>query len=197
MSWEKTGTSKVVCPCGCGKIYQTHYENDWLSHESGPVIIDCEVCSKKYKIESKYFCPKPYHDYTIYYLTPIDYPDYVKTTGADIVYGERKNLEDIDFYIYLIEHYTLKSLAEAYQEYSEKGYSASVSKEAKGIRGLYREKYGKVKIKLVLEEILKAMVNYNNHIGNYINRTAEDDKEKEEYNTYLKTKREHQIKLDI
>ena len=113
------------------------------------------------------------------------------------MYGECKKLEDIDFYIYLIEHYTLKSLEEAYQEYSEKGYSASVSKEAKGIQRLYREKYGKVKITLVLAEISKAMTNYNSHIGNYTNRKSEDDKEKEEYDAYLKIKKKHQIKLDI
>lgn len=197
MGWEELGTSKVMCPCGCGSIHQVHYGDDWNRYRDGSIIIDCEVCSKKYKVESKYFCPKPYHDYTIYYLTPIDYPDYVKTAGADIVYGQCKKLEDIDFHIYLIEHYTLESLLDAYKEYSEKGYSATVSKEAKGIRGLYRDKHGKVKIKLVLDEILEAIINYNNYEGNYINRKAEDDKERMEYERYLKTKREHQIKLDI
>ena len=197
MSWEEMGMRKIKCPCRCGSIYQKHFMDDWNRCRNDEPIIDCAVCEKKYKIESEYFDRKPYHNYTIYYLIPKDYPDYVKTTGADIVYGECKKLEDIDFYIYLIEHYEFKSLAETYQEYSEKGYSASVSKEAKGIQRLYREKYGKVKIKLVLEEILKAMINYKSYIGNYINRKAEDDKEKEEHDAYLKIKKEHQIKLDI
>lgn len=72
-----------------------------------------------------------------------------------------------------------------------------MSKEAKGVQRLYRKKYGKIKIKLILEEMLKAMNNYNGHIGNYLNRITEDAKEEKEYETYLKIKREHQIKLNI
>lgn len=59
------GTSKVTCSCGYGSIYQSQYSDDWNRYSDGPVIIDCEICSKKYKIELKYFYPKPYHDYTI------------------------------------------------------------------------------------------------------------------------------------
>lgn len=64
-----------------------------------------------------------------------------------------------------------------------------MSKEAKGIRGLYRDKYGKVKLKLLLEVIW----NYSKYEGNYINRKAEDNEEKKEHEEYLKIKREHQI----
>lgn len=31
------------------------------------VIIDCKECIKNYDIISEYFCPKPKHDYIIYY----------------------------------------------------------------------------------------------------------------------------------
>ena len=35
--------------------------------EYGPYI-DCEECRKIYDIKSEYYCPKPKHEFTIYYL---------------------------------------------------------------------------------------------------------------------------------
>ena len=40
--------------------------------------IDCEECNKKYEIISEYFCPKPKHDYTIYYLKDKNSVDKIK-----------------------------------------------------------------------------------------------------------------------
>ena len=41
--------------------------DDWNRIEEETPIIQCEECSKRYKIESKYFNPKPAHEYTVYY----------------------------------------------------------------------------------------------------------------------------------
>ena len=76
MSSEKMGTTNIPCPCGQGSIYQEHYMDDWNRFDSTSVVIDCDVCSKKYKIKSEHFYPKPYHDYTIYYLVPVDDPQH-------------------------------------------------------------------------------------------------------------------------
>ena len=51
MSWEEMSTSQTVCPCGKGKITQKSYGDDWNRYQDGPVIIECEECAKKYKVE--------------------------------------------------------------------------------------------------------------------------------------------------
>ncbi len=72
MSWETISTKKIKCPCGKGFIEQETKGDDWNRYEDEIPVILCEDCSKKYKIESKYFCPKPKHDYTIYYCVNKD-----------------------------------------------------------------------------------------------------------------------------
>ena len=67
MSWETITTKKVKCPCGKGLIEQDIKGDDWNRIIETEPIIKCDDCSKKYVIESKYFYPKPAHDYTIYY----------------------------------------------------------------------------------------------------------------------------------
>lgn len=53
MSWEEMSTSQTVCPCGKGKITQKSYGDDWNRYQDGPVIIECEECAKKYKVEEE------------------------------------------------------------------------------------------------------------------------------------------------
>ena len=67
MSWETIRVNKIKCPCGKGTIEQEIKGDDWNRIEEETPIIKCDECSKKYKIESKHFNPKPAHDYTIYY----------------------------------------------------------------------------------------------------------------------------------
>ena len=67
MSWETISIKKVECPCGKGTIEQEIRGDDWNRIEVETPIINCTDCSNKYDIESKYFYPKPKHDYTIYY----------------------------------------------------------------------------------------------------------------------------------
>lgn len=44
-------THSTVCPCGKGKITQTSYGDDWNRFKDGPMTIECEECSQKYKVE--------------------------------------------------------------------------------------------------------------------------------------------------
>ena len=67
MSWETIKVNKINCPCGKGTIEKEIKGDDWNRIEEETPIINCDDCSKKYKIESKYFNPKPAHDYTIYF----------------------------------------------------------------------------------------------------------------------------------
>lgn len=67
MSWETIRVNKIKCPCVKGTIEQEIKGDDWNRIEEETPIIQCEECSKRYKIESKYFNPKPAHEYTVYY----------------------------------------------------------------------------------------------------------------------------------
>ena len=51
MSWEEMSTSQTVCPCGKGYITQKHYGDDWNRFKDDPIVIECEECKKKYKVE--------------------------------------------------------------------------------------------------------------------------------------------------
>ena len=66
MSYEIDGIKEISCPCGRGKIKQVSKSNDW-NQSKIEVTIDCEECIKNYEIINEIFCPKPKHDYTIYY----------------------------------------------------------------------------------------------------------------------------------
>ena len=67
MSWDVMRKDEIECLCGKGKIEQEILSDDWGRVDETAPVIKCEECSKKYKIESKYYNPKPYHGYTIYY----------------------------------------------------------------------------------------------------------------------------------
>ena len=71
MSYEVDYTKECKCPCGMGTVEYVLESNDWLQTREH-INIKCQECNTKYRVESKYFCPKPKHDYTIYYLVPTD-----------------------------------------------------------------------------------------------------------------------------
>ncbi len=70
MSYEVVNEKKHICPCGKGVIQYVCEENDWSQFRKN-VSIQCPKCQNEYEVKSEYFCPKPKHDYTIYYLVKI------------------------------------------------------------------------------------------------------------------------------
>lgn len=66
MSYEIEEIKEISCLCGRGKIKKVSKSNDW-NQSKVEVTIDCEKCIKNYDIICEIFCPKPKHDYTIYY----------------------------------------------------------------------------------------------------------------------------------
>ncbi len=68
MSYEKDIPTKVVCPCGEGFIVKESESNDFGQIKEFSPYIDCPNCKNNYSIVSEYFCPKPKHDFTIYYI---------------------------------------------------------------------------------------------------------------------------------
>lgn len=78
-SWDTTKRTKP-CLCGKGKLVQETRMDDWNRIEENTPYFECEECRNKYNIESKFFNPKPAHEYTIYY-------------AVDKVTGEKKQLD--------------------------------------------------------------------------------------------------------
>lgn len=76
MSYEITEINEIDCLCGRGKIKQVSKSNEW-NQTKVEVTIDCKDCIKSYDIISENFCPKPKHDYTLYYCKN-------KSTGEEI-----------------------------------------------------------------------------------------------------------------
>ena len=79
MSWDTTKRTKP-CLCGKGKLVQETRMDDWNRIEENTPYFECEECRNKYNIESKFFNPKPAHEYTIYY-------------AVEKVSGEKKQLD--------------------------------------------------------------------------------------------------------
>lgn len=70
MSYEVDYTKECKCPCGNGTIKYESESNDW-GQTREHISICCPICKDNFKIESKYYCPKPKHDYEVHYLVPV------------------------------------------------------------------------------------------------------------------------------
>ncbi|MCM1545501.1 MAG: hypothetical protein NC033_00550 [Clostridiales bacterium] len=81
MSYDIVKEENQPCPCGKGFVNYILEENDWGQFREN-VFIQCDNCQTKYTVQSKYFCPKPKHDYTLYFLVKngqsIDSPETIK-----------------------------------------------------------------------------------------------------------------------
>ena len=72
MSWEVSSINEIQCPCGKGKIKQVIKDDDWGRIKEETPVIECKECAGKYNIIKEYVCPKPKHDYTVYYCVSKD-----------------------------------------------------------------------------------------------------------------------------
>ncbi len=110
MSWEEMYTCSATCPCGKGKITQTSYGDDWNRYKDGPVVIECEECAKKYKVEEVSHHGPLASDgsWSTYYLTPKDYPDYDGPKESDLYPAALNQYEN--FPVWLIENFTEQEL---------------------------------------------------------------------------------------
>ena len=66
MSYEINSIHQIKCPCGNGEIKHIVEDNDWGQTRERIEIL-CDDCKKNYEIVSKHVCPKPKHDYWVYY----------------------------------------------------------------------------------------------------------------------------------
>lgn len=167
MSWEEMYTRSTVCPCGKGKLTQKTYGDDWNRYEEEAVIIECEECVKKYKIETITHRGLLSSDgvWSTNYLTPIDYPEY---TG----------IQENDLY---------PPTASMYDDFPT----------AARIRDLHRKALNTVRIGEILKNVDAALRRYSEHSGNKLQREEVRKQQNAEYSAYNEEKRKHQSIIEL
>lgn len=197
MSWEEMGTRSVPCPCGMGTISQTSYGDDWNQIEYGPVVINCDDCKERYRVEEEHhMCPYPGHGgHTNYYLTPINYPTY-SGTELSKVYSKHNSGKSY-FANYLVESYTFEELREAKNEATNKTASSKLSGSAGCICYDCKRVLKTSKLKVIREQIEEALKKYPNYDGTKEQRNIIQEKEEHERRIYNKEKRKYQILIDL
>jgi len=197
MSWEKICTRKCKCPCGKGVIKQDEYGDDWGRYQDGPVVIDCEECSKKYQIEEVEHRGLLASDgcWSTYYLTPQNYPHY-KGASESAMYGHPV-YEYEDFVAWLIENYTEKELLHALSELKYVSASTKLKGYAARITRLHKKYRGTIRLSNIITTVEAALAKYPEYVGNKLQRETIREKERLEMSAYIEEKRKHQILLDL
>lgn len=163
------------------------------------MVIECEECRKKYKVEGEHH--QSYHpghgDWTIYYLTPVEYPPYTGICENNIYGPLHTNIYNTIFEDYLIEQYSLSDLEIAKAEYSEKLSSSKVTGIAKQICKDHKRFFNSVRAVLIIEKLEIAVEQYRTYEGSYDQRIIVRQQENQKRKEYQQEKRKHQIKLDL
>ena len=199
MSWAEMGVTRISCPCGKGTISQSHYGDDWNRFKDGPVLIECEECKRKYRVESE--CNCSYHpghgDSMAYYLTPLDYPPYMGICENTVFGSLHHNISQISFADYLIENYSLQDLIVAKEDYSVKHSSAKVDGVAKQICRDHKRFFNSVKACSIISYLETAVCSYAMYHGSYDQRIIVRKEERAEREKYNSEKRKHQVKIKL
>ena len=197
MGWEEINTSSTVCPCGKGKITQKHYGDDWNRYQDGPVIIECEICAKKYMVEEKTHHGLLNSDgsWSTYYLAPLDYPEYEGTCESKI-YPQPINQYD-DFSSWLIENYTEEKLIEILSQLHSVTTSRNLHGAAAKICLLHKKALGTVRVTEIIKTVEMALSRYPNYMGTKNQREKIRAQEAVERSNYMKEKQKHLIVIDL
>lgn len=197
MSWEEMSTSKIVCPCGKGYITQKHFSDDWNRFEDGPVIIECEDCNKKYKVESIKHNGMLISDgsWEEYFLLPKDYPNY-NGPSEIATYGVGAN-SYYDFTGWLIEHFSVNELREAEEQLHMAKSSSRLTGNAAYICKEHKRALKTVKVSSILASVVKAIAIYPDYVGNKQQREEVRKREATARIIYNSEKTEHQIAIRL
>ena len=197
MSWEEMSKSQTICPCGKGHIMQKHYGDDWNRFEDGPVVIECEDCKKKYKVEKETHSGRLNSDgfWNQYFLLPIDYPEY-NGPSESVTYGLSAN-SHWNFTGWLIEHFTEEELLSAEEQLHTVKSSARLTGNAVDICKEHRRALKTVKVSAIRTSVEKAMSAYPSYVGNKKQREEVKKREEEARNIYREEKRKHRIAINF
>lgn len=194
MSWEEMRTKCVVCPCGQGKIEQKEHMDDWNRIEYSTPIINCPICSKKYRVCTEHHnCYKPGHGgWSSYYLLPLNYPEYSGIQETAVY--PRKNLS---FAEALVENYTLEELKLAQEVAEHCRGSASLTGIAASICIAHRRTFHSVKIQSIRLQIATAILLYPNYSGTKEQRDIVRRQEEIERKIYEEEKSKYKVPIDL
>ena len=197
MGWEEIRTSVSVCPCGKGKITQKHFGDDWNRYQDGPVIIECETCSKKYKVEEIIHQGLITTDgsWSTYFLVPANYPEY-KGISESKEYPQLVNQYD-DFSAWLIENYTEDVLHNVLVQLQTTNSSKMLQGTAAKIRESHRKALGTVRISEMTITVEEALKRYSSYNGTKEQRDIVRKQEAFGLSEYMKEKQKHIIKIDF
>ena len=197
MSWEEIRLSQMVCPCGKGYITQKHYGDDWNRFEDGPVVIECEDCAKKYKVEEVSHHRQLASDgsWSEYFLLPKDYPEYSGPNETE-TYGASAN-PNWDFTGWLIEHFTEDELKEAENQLHQVKASSKLNGNAAYICKKHKGALKTVKVSAILVSIEKAVEAYPRYIGNKTQRERIRMAESSALSVYNEKRCKKQIPINL
>ena len=197
MSWVVMYSCSAICPCGKGKITQKTYGDDWNRFQDGPVVIECEICAKKYRVEEETHRGMLTSDgsWSTYYLTPKDYPSYQGPKESDL-YPPAVNQYQ-DFPVWLIEHYSEEELRNVLDLLKSTTSSARLRGTAAVICKAHKKAKKTVRVSEIAKTVEMALEKYPEHAGNKIQREEIRKKESDAYNAYICEKRKHQTIIDL
>lgn len=197
MSWEEMYTCSATCLCGKGRITQTTYGDDWNRYEDGPVVIECEECAKKYKIEEEAHRGLLASDgsWSTYYLTPKDYPDYEGPKESDLYPAALNQYQN--FQVWLIENFTEDQLRKVMTQLKNTTSSARLTGIAVDIREAHKKAKKTVRVSEIAKTVEAALEKYPEHVGNKIQREEIRKRESDARKVYIKEKRKHQIVINL
>lgn len=197
MSWEEMYTHSTVCPCGKGKITQTSYGDDWNRFKDGPVTIECEECSQKYKVEevSHHGALTSDGSWSEYFLLPKDYPDYDGPSESK-TYGEAAN-PNWDFTGWLIENFTEDELKEVEDQLHKVRASSKLTGNAAYICKAHKSAMKTVKVSAILASVEKALGDYPGYVGNKTQREKVRTEENSERSVYFEGRRKKRIPISL
>lgn len=198
MSWEEMCTRSSTCPCGKGKITQTSYMGDWNRCEDGRVVrvvIECEECAEKYKVEEITHHKPDGDSWSTYYLTPKDYPDYEGPKESDLYPATRNEYQD--FPVWLIENYTEDELRGVLNQLKNTTSNTKLTGIAARIRDAHKKAKKTVRVGEITKTVEAALEKYPEHVGNKIQREEIRKKESDARAAYVKEKRKHQTVINL
>ena len=181
MSWEEMSTSQTVCPCGKGYITQKHYGDDWNRFKDGPVVIECEDCKKKFKVEEV-------NHYRM--LTSDGFPSETAT------YGSSAN-PNWDFTGWLIQHFTEAELEETEEQLHVVKASSKLTGNAAYICKEHKSALKTVRVSAILASVERALSAYPEYVGNKQQREEIRKQEEIAHADYYEEKVKHRIAIRL
>lgn len=197
MSWEEMSTSQTVCPCGKGYITQKHYGDDWNRFKDGTVVIECEDCKKKYKVEEVNHYRMLTSDgfWSEYFLLPKDYPEY-EGPSETATYGSSAN-PNWDFTGWLIQHFTEAELEETEEQLHVVKASSKLTGNAAYICKEHKNALKTVRVSAILASVERALSAYPEYVGNKQQREEIRKQEEITHADYYEEKVKHRIAIRL